>query len=77
MGAFGNIINSGSRRDNLRLNTEIRLLNDRLKVTPILSYTRFNNKNFGDVTGDGDAGFSAIMDLYKTPRTKGSMILLP
>ncbi|WP_341842894.1 TonB-dependent receptor [Chitinophaga caseinilytica] len=66
----GNIINSGSKRDNLRLNTEIRLMKDRLKVTPILAYTRFNNKNFGDVTGDGDAGFSAIMDLYKTPPHK-------
>lgn len=62
----GNIINSGSQRDNIRLNTEIRLLKDRLKISPIVSYTRFNNKNFGDVTGDGDAGFSAIMDIYST-----------
>ncbi|WP_298712850.1 TonB-dependent receptor [Chitinophaga sp.] len=62
----GNVINSGSKRDNLRLNTEIRLLKDRLKISPILSYTRFNNKDFGDATGDGDAGFSAIMDIYST-----------
>jgi len=62
----GTIINSGAKRDNLRLNTEIKLLNNRLKVIPILAYTRFNNKNFGDVTGDGNAGYSDIMNLYST-----------
>ncbi|WP_109694261.1 SusC/RagA family TonB-linked outer membrane protein [Chitinophaga deserti] len=62
----GNVINSGSKRDNIRLNTEIRLMNNRLKISPIFSYTRFNNKNFGDVTGDGGAGFSPIMNLYNT-----------
>ncbi|MGX5818748.1 SusC/RagA family TonB-linked outer membrane protein [Chitinophaga lutea] len=60
----GSIINSGSKRDNIRLNTEIKLLNNRLKISPILAYTRFNNKNFGDVNGDGNAGFSPIMDVY-------------
>ncbi|NML23479.1 TonB-dependent receptor [Pseudoflavitalea sp. G-6-1-2] len=61
----GTIINSGSKRDNIRLNSEIKLLKNRLKITPIMSYTRFNNKNFGDVNGDGNAGYSDIMRLYE------------
>lgn len=61
----GTIINSGSKRDNIRLNSELKLLNNRLKITPIMSYTRFNNKNFGDVNGDGNAGYSDIMRLYE------------
>ena len=60
----GTINNSGAKRDNIRLNTDIKLLNNRLKVSPILAYTRSNNKNFADVTGDGNAGFSDIMNLY-------------
>lgn len=60
----GTIINSGSKRDNIRLNSEISLLNKSLKISPILSYTRFSNKDFGDVTGDGNAGFSDIMNIY-------------
>lgn len=62
----GTIINSGSKRDNLRLNSEIKLLKNRLKVSPIIAYTRFNNKDFGDVLGDGNAGFSNIMNVYAT-----------
>ncbi|MGN6437517.1 MAG: SusC/RagA family TonB-linked outer membrane protein [Agriterribacter sp.] len=60
----GTIINSGSKRDNIRLTSNIKMLNSRLKITPILSYTRFNNKDFADVTGDGNAGFSDIMNIY-------------
>lgn len=60
----GTIINSGAKRDNIRLTSEIKFLENRLKVTPILSYTRFNNKDFGDATGDGNAGFSNIMNIY-------------
>ncbi len=62
----GSIINSGSKRDNIRLNTDIKLLSGRLKISPIFAYTRFNNKNFGDVNGDGNAGFSPIMNVYNT-----------
>lgn len=62
----GTIINSGSKRDNIRLNSDIKLLNNRLKISPILAYTRFNNKNFSDVNSDGNAGFSEIMNLYNT-----------
>lgn len=54
----GNIINSGAKRDNIRLNSDIKLLNNRLKVSPILAYTRFNNKNFSDANSDGNAGYS-------------------
>lgn len=60
----GTIINSGAKRDNIRLTSEIKLIDNRLKITPILSYTRFNNKDFGDATGDGNAGFSDIMNIY-------------
>lgn len=60
----GIIINSGSKRDNIRLTSSINMLNNRLKITPILSYTRFNNKDFSDATGDGNAGFSDIMNIY-------------
>jgi TonB-linked SusC/RagA family outer membrane protein len=62
----GTIINSGSRRDNIRLNSELKLFKNRLRITPILAYTRFNNKDFGDVLGDGNAGFSDIMNVYAT-----------
>lgn len=62
----GNIINSGAERNNIRLNSDIKLLNNRLKITPILAYTRFNNKNFGDANADGNAGYSEIMYLYQT-----------
>ncbi|MGN6420828.1 MAG: SusC/RagA family TonB-linked outer membrane protein [Pseudobacter sp.] len=61
----GNVINSGAKRDNIRLNSDIRLLNNRLKISPILSYTKFNNKNFGDANTDGNAGYSDIMYLYE------------
>ncbi len=67
MGAWehtGTVINSGSKRYNARLNSEIKLLKNRLKITPILAYTRFNNKDYGDVLGDGNAGFSDIMNIY-------------
>jgi TonB-linked SusC/RagA family outer membrane protein len=60
----GNIINSGAKRDNIRLNSDINFFDKRLKVSPILSYTRFNNKDFDDVSGDGNAGFSDIMNIY-------------
>jgi TonB-linked SusC/RagA family outer membrane protein len=60
----GNIINSGAKRDNIRLNSDVSFFEKRLKIAPILSYTRFNNKDFGDATGDGNAGFSDIMNIY-------------
>lgn len=65
-GHDGTVINSGAKRDNIRLNSDIKLLNNRLKVTPILSFTRFDNKNFGDANTDGNAGYSEIMYLYET-----------
>lgn len=65
-GNDGTVINSGAKRDNIRLNSDIKLLNNRLKVTPILSFTRFDNKNFGDANTDGNAGYSEIMYLYET-----------
>ncbi|QEC45278.1 SusC/RagA family TonB-linked outer membrane protein [Pseudobacter ginsenosidimutans] len=61
----GTVINSGAKRDNVRLNSDIKLLNNRLKISPILSYTKFNNKNFGDANTDGNAGYSEIMYLYE------------
>ncbi len=60
----GNIINSGAKRDNIRLNSDLNFFEKRLKVSPILAYTRFNNKDFSDVTGDGNAGFSDILNIY-------------
>ncbi|NIG56252.1 TonB-dependent receptor [Chitinophaga sp. Cy-1792] len=62
----GTIINTGSQRDNVRLNSEIKLLDSRLKIMPIVAYTRFNNKDYGDADGDGNAGWSPIMEIYKT-----------
>lgn len=64
-GHDGTVINSGAKRDNVRLNSDIKLLNNRLKVSPILSFTRFDNKNFGDANTDGNAGYSEIMYLYE------------
>ncbi|WP_158563364.1 SusC/RagA family TonB-linked outer membrane protein [Chitinophaga silvatica] len=62
----GTIINSGAKRDNVRLNSEIKMLDSRLKIMPIVAYTRFNNQNYSDVDGDGNAGWSPFMEVYKT-----------
>ncbi|UQD55496.1 TonB-dependent receptor [Flavobacterium sp. K5-23] len=60
----GNIINSGAKRDNIRLNSGLNFFDKKLTISPILAYTSFKNKDFGDVTGDGNAGFSDIMNIY-------------
>lgn len=66
-GNNGTIINSGIKRYNTRLNLEFKnLLKDRLKISTGIAYIRKDVKNFDDVGGAGNAGFSDLSELYQT-----------
>ena len=61
----GTIINTGFNRYNSRLSLDFKdLLNDRLKLSAGFSFVRKDIKNFSDVSGGGNAGFSPLMYLY-------------
>lgn len=63
----GTIINSGLKRYNTRLNMEFKnLLKERLTLSTGLAYIRKDSKNFDDVGGAGNAGYSEIAELYQT-----------
>lgn len=60
----GTVINTGFDRLNARLNMDFKLLNDRLKVSPGLSYTRENTRGIFEPIGGGNASFSPFLDIY-------------
>lgn len=64
-GNSGTVINTGFNRYNSRLSLEFKdLLNDRLKIFTGFSFVRKDLKNFSDVSGSGNAGFSPLLYLY-------------
>lgn len=66
-GNTGTVINSGMKRYNTRLNLEFKnLLKERLVLSTGLAYTRKDIKNFDDVGGAGNAGYSDFAELYQT-----------
>lgn len=58
----GTVINTGSDNFTARINTDFRLFNDRLKVSPSLSFFRKNVNNMSEPTGGGNAGWSDFME---------------
>lgn len=64
-GNSGTVINTGFNRYNSRLSLEFKdLLNDHLKIFTGFSFVRKDLKNFSDVSGSGNAGFSPLLYLY-------------
>ena len=57
----GTVINTGFDRYNARLNLDFKLLNDRVTVSPGMSYTRDKSKNIFEPTGGGNASFSPFL----------------
>ncbi|WP_034041713.1 SusC/RagA family TonB-linked outer membrane protein [Wocania ichthyoenteri] len=60
----GTVINTGFDRLNTRLNMDFKLLNDKLKISPGLSYTRENTRGIFEPIGGGNASFSPFLDIY-------------
>jgi len=62
----GTVINTDFERYNARLNLDFKLLNDRLKISPGIGYTRQNSNNLYEPTGGGNAGFSPFLYAFTT-----------
>ncbi|MFD1615291.1 SusC/RagA family TonB-linked outer membrane protein [Gelatiniphilus marinus] len=60
----GTVVNTGFDRLNARFNMDFKLLNDRLKVSPGLSYTRENTRGIFEPIGGGNASFSPFLNVY-------------
>jgi len=60
----GTVINTGYENFSLRLNTDFKLFNDRLKLSPSVSFLRKNLKNMYEATGDGNGGWSDFMETF-------------
>jgi TonB-linked SusC/RagA family outer membrane protein len=60
----GTMINTGFERYNTRLNLDIKLLGDRLTVSPGIGYARKNRKNVYEPLEGGNAGFSPILSVF-------------
>jgi len=60
----GTVINTGFDRLNTRLNMDFKLLNDKLKISPGLSYTRENTRGIFEPIGGGNASFSPFLNIY-------------
>ncbi len=60
----GTIINTDYSRINTRLNLDMKLFDNRLKVSPGIGFTRKNRNNFSETLGGGNAGFSPILGVY-------------
>lgn len=58
----GTVINTGYESFSSRLNTDFKLLNDRLKLSPSLAFIRKNFKNMSEPIGGGNAGWSDIVE---------------
>jgi len=67
----GTIINTDYSRINTRLNLDMKLFNNRLKVSPGIGFTRKNRNNFSESIGGGNAGFSPILSVYTQLPHKG------
>lgn len=60
----GSVINTSFDRMNTRLNLDFKLLNDKLKISPGLSYTRENTRGIFEPIGGGNASFSPFLNVY-------------
>lgn len=60
----GTILNTQYNRINTRLNLDMKLFNDRLKISPGIGFTRKNRNNFSEPIGGGNASFSPILSVY-------------
>ncbi len=60
----GTVINTDFERLSTRLNLDFKLFDDRLKISPGLSYTRENSANIFEPIGGGNASFSPFLDIY-------------
>lgn len=58
----GTVINTGSENFTSRINTDFKFFNERLKVSPSLSFFRKNVDNMYEPTGGGNAGWSDFME---------------
>ena len=61
----GTVINTNFDRLSTRLNMDFKLLDDRLKISPGISYTRENTKGIYELTGNGNAKFSPFLYVYQ------------
>ncbi|WP_296380178.1 TonB-dependent receptor [Winogradskyella sp.] len=60
----GTVVNTNFDRLNTRLNMDFKLFNDRLKISPGLSYTRENTRGIFEPIGGGNASFSPFLNIY-------------
>lgn len=58
----GTVINTGAKNLSARLNLDFNLLNERLKVSPSISFYRKDLDNMYEPTGGGNAGWSDFME---------------
>ncbi len=60
----GTVVNTGFDRLSTRLNMDFNLLDDRLKLSPGISYTRENTRGIFEPIGGGNASFSPFLQIY-------------
>lgn len=61
----GTVINTGFDRVSTRLNMDLKLLDNRLKISPGISYTRENTNGIFELKGNGNASFSPFLYVYQ------------
>ncbi|WP_024768459.1 SusC/RagA family TonB-linked outer membrane protein [Aquimarina macrocephali] len=60
----GTVINTDFNRFNTRLNMDIKLLNNRLKISPGLAYAKEKRRSIFEPLDGGNASFSPFLNIY-------------